>query len=138
MIRGGSAPISHPTSSAPAWIGGFVSHCGWNSVLESIWCGVPIVAWPLYAEQQLNVFQLVVDIGIAVPIEIDYGTDMSLVGNKMMVKADEIDRAIRRLMSDGDMRKKVKEMKKKSSLAVSKGGSSHESIRCFIDNVVIN
>ncbi|GKE81577.1 hypothetical protein Tco_1551577, partial [Tanacetum coccineum] len=37
---------------------------------------------------------------------------MSLVGNKMMVKADEFDRAIRRLMSDGDMRKKVKEMKK--------------------------
>ncbi|XVF71126.1 hypothetical protein PTKIN_Ptkin12aG0010700 [Pterospermum kingtungense] len=32
-------------------IGGFVSHCGWNSMLESIWFGVPITTWPLYAEQ---------------------------------------------------------------------------------------
>ncbi|PWA70519.1 UDP-glycosyltransferase 71E1 [Artemisia annua] len=58
-------------------IGGFFSHCGWNSVLESIWCGVPIAAWPLYAEQQLNAFQLVVDMGIAAPIGIDSGTIMS-------------------------------------------------------------
>ena len=35
-------------------IGGFVSHCGWNSILESIWYGVPVATWPLYAEQQLN------------------------------------------------------------------------------------
>lgn len=37
--------LSHPS------LGGFVSHCGWNSTLESIWFGVPVAAWPLYAEQ---------------------------------------------------------------------------------------
>lgn len=31
-------------------IGGFVSHCGWNSILESVWYGVPIATWPVYAE----------------------------------------------------------------------------------------
>ncbi|XVE48435.1 hypothetical protein DITRI_Ditri01bG0002100 [Diplodiscus trichospermus] len=35
-------------------IGGFVSHCGWNSILESLWYGVPIATWPIYAEQQMN------------------------------------------------------------------------------------
>ncbi|TYH55041.1 hypothetical protein ES332_D09G211900v1 [Gossypium tomentosum] len=35
-------------------VGGFVTHCGWNSVLESICTGVPMVAWLLYAEQKLN------------------------------------------------------------------------------------
>ncbi|GFP98211.1 anthocyanidin 3-o-glucosyltransferase 2 [Phtheirospermum japonicum] len=39
-------------------VGGFVSHCGWNSTLESIWCGVPMEVWPLYAEQSANAFQL--------------------------------------------------------------------------------
>ena len=32
-------------------IGGFVSHCGRNSLLESIWYGVLVATWPIYAEQ---------------------------------------------------------------------------------------
>ncbi|RVX02550.1 UDP-glycosyltransferase 71A15 [Vitis vinifera] len=40
-------------------VGGFVSHCGWNSLLESIWNGVPVATWPMYAEQQINAFQMV-------------------------------------------------------------------------------
>jgi hydroquinone glucosyltransferase len=35
-------------------VGGFVTHCGWNSVLEAICMGVPMIAWPLYAEQKMN------------------------------------------------------------------------------------
>nr|DAD19068.1 TPA_asm: hypothetical protein HUJ06_020531 [Nelumbo nucifera] len=33
-------------------VGGFVTHCGWNSILEAVTAGVPMVAWPLYAEQR--------------------------------------------------------------------------------------
>ncbi|CDP09594.1 unnamed protein product [Coffea canephora] len=32
-------------------VGGFVSHCGWNSTLQSLWNGLPVARWPLYAEQ---------------------------------------------------------------------------------------
>ncbi|KAG6419600.1 hypothetical protein SASPL_121822 [Salvia splendens] len=56
------AVLSHPS------VGGFVSHCGWNSTLESVCCVVPMAAWPLGAKQQANAFQLVKDIGIAVEI----------------------------------------------------------------------
>ncbi|XP_039827614.1 UDP-glycosyltransferase 92A1-like [Panicum virgatum] len=36
---------------AHASTGAFLSHCGWNSVLESLWHGVPVVGWPLLADQ---------------------------------------------------------------------------------------
>ncbi|KAK8717749.1 hypothetical protein V6N13_045006 [Hibiscus sabdariffa] len=54
--------LAHPAT------GGFVSHCGWNSTLESIWFGVPMAAWPLYAEQQLNALTMVRELGLAVEI----------------------------------------------------------------------
>ncbi|XP_034700932.1 anthocyanidin 3-O-glucosyltransferase 2-like [Vitis riparia] len=47
------AILAHPA------IGGFVSHCGWNSILESLWYGVPTAARSMYADQQLNAFQIV-------------------------------------------------------------------------------
>ncbi|KAF5816567.1 putative anthocyanidin 3-O-glucosyltransferase [Helianthus annuus] len=46
-------------------VGGFVSHCGWNSILESLWFGVPTAAWPMYSEQPLNAFEMVVELGLA-------------------------------------------------------------------------
>ncbi|CAK7344827.1 unnamed protein product [Dovyalis caffra] len=50
-------------------VGGFVTHCGWNSVLEAVVAGVPMVAWPLYAEQHLNRNLLVEDMKMAIPVE---------------------------------------------------------------------
>jgi len=44
---GGRAPAHRAT-------GAFVTHCGWNSVREGITAGVPLLCWPLYAEQRLN------------------------------------------------------------------------------------
>ncbi|KAI3523889.1 hypothetical protein L1887_02371 [Cichorium endivia] len=128
------AVLSHPS------VGGFVSHCGWNSTLESIWCGVPVAAWPLYAEQQLNAFKLVVELGIAAEIKIDYRSNMRPGSNEkeMLVTAAEIESGIKKLMSDDEMRKKVKEMTEKSRFAVSEGGSSYASIGRFIDQVILN
>ncbi|GAB4857514.1 hypothetical protein Ancab_015422 [Ancistrocladus abbreviatus] len=45
--------------------GGFLSHSGWNSILESIDNGVPLIAWPLFAEQKLNAVQLTDDLKVA-------------------------------------------------------------------------
>ncbi|GKV21497.1 hypothetical protein SLEP1_g31474 [Rubroshorea leprosula] len=120
-------------------IGGFVSHCGWNSTLESIWFGVPIAAWPMYAEQQLNAFQLVVELGLAVEIKMDYRRDR-MTENEPIVSSAEIKRGIISVMEeDSDIRKKVKEMSEKSrNASVMSGGSSHSSLRRFITDVIDN
>ncbi|CAL4955860.1 unnamed protein product [Urochloa decumbens] len=46
-------------------VGGFVSHCGWNSTLEAVAAGVPMLAWPLYAEQRVNAVMLAERAGLA-------------------------------------------------------------------------
>nr|GMC61577.1 beta-D-glucosyl crocetin beta-1,6-glucosyltransferase-like [Ipomoea batatas] len=50
--------------------GGFVSHCGWNSMMESLNLGVPIVAMPMHLDQPMNA-RLMVEIGAAVEVERD-------------------------------------------------------------------
>ncbi|KAK1392787.1 Glycosyltransferase [Heracleum sosnowskyi] len=123
--------LSHPS------VGGFVSHCGWNSILESIWCGVPIAAWPMYAEQQLNAFKLVKELGLAVEIKMDYRKDN--VGPTVLVKAEEIERGISCLMDEeSEMRKKVKEMKDTCRKATAEGGSSYDSAGQFIEDLMSN
>ncbi|KZV16604.1 hypothetical protein F511_12060 [Dorcoceras hygrometricum] len=124
-------------------VGGFVSHCGWNSTLESLWFGVPMATFPLYAEQQLNAFELVKELGMAVEIRIDYHKKFNPEeGDKQeIVAADVIEAAIRRLMSedsDGGVRQKVKEMQKISRLALMEGGSSYKAIDRFINDVIQN
>ena len=115
-------------------VGGFVSHCGWNSTLESIWYGVPVATWPLYAEQQLNAFQMVKDLGLAVEIKMDYYKDGDYV-----VSAQEIEIGLKKLMNiDDKLRKKREEMKKISRAVMIEGGSSHSFLGRFIEDMMAN
>ncbi|KAE8726143.1 hypothetical protein F3Y22_tig00007425pilonHSYRG00007 [Hibiscus syriacus] len=111
-------------------IGGFVSHCGWNSILESIWHGIPIATWPVYAEQQMNAFELVKEMGLGVEIRLDYRDGCDLVAS------DEFERVLRRLMDDEDeVKAKVKEMKIKSRMALMENGSSYKSLESLIQEI---
>ncbi|KAF7006299.1 hypothetical protein CFC21_021349 [Triticum aestivum] len=51
--------LAHPATA------GFMSHCGWNSALESLASGVPMITWPLYAEQKMNAAILTELAGVA-------------------------------------------------------------------------
>ncbi|CAI8588738.1 unnamed protein product [Vicia faba] len=108
--------LKHPAT------GGFVTHCGWNSVLESILSGVPMVAWPLYAEQKMNATMLSEELGVAVRATAAEGG---------VVCREQIAELIRRVMVEKEgiaMRVKVKEYKISGEKALSVFGSSHESL----------
>lgn len=53
---------------------GFLSHCGWNSAQESICAGIPLLAWPMMAEQPLNAKLVVEELKVGVRIETEDGT----------------------------------------------------------------
>ncbi|PIA45573.1 hypothetical protein AQUCO_01600047v1 [Aquilegia coerulea] len=109
-------------------IGGFVSHCGWNSILESLWFDVPILTWPIDAEQKLNGFELVKDLGLAVEVK-DERDDL--------VVAEVIEKGVRSIIREGggEVRRKVKEMSKKCRDAVMEGGSSWSTLSCLIEDM---
>jgi UDP:flavonoid glycosyltransferase YjiC (YdhE family) len=52
-------------------VGGFLTHCGWNSTLESICAGVPILGWPYFADQRLNCRQCVDHWKVGFEIQVD-------------------------------------------------------------------
>ncbi|KAJ1405001.1 UDP-glycosyltransferase family, conserved site [Sesbania bispinosa] len=101
-------------------VGGFVTHCGWNSVLEAVSYGVPMVAWPLYAEQHMNSVVMVEEMKLAIPIrEVSNGEGKGLVGS------EEVERRVKQLMEmEDDVRERSLEMKEMAKAAWSLGGSS--------------
>ena len=114
--------LAHPA------VGGFVTHCGWNSILESLWFGVPMLPWPLYGEQHLNAFELVREMGVAVHLK-----NMDVTEADMVVEAAEVEAAVRGLMGGTEGGRKAKEkaadMKDACRNAVVEGGSSYVALR---------
>uniref|UniRef100_A0A0E0I191 Malvidin galactosylase UGT88C3 n=1 Tax=Oryza nivara TaxID=4536 RepID=A0A0E0I191_ORYNI len=113
--------LAHPA------VGGFATHCGWNSTLESLWNGVPLLPWPLYAEQHLNAFELVAAMGVAVEMKVDRKRDN-------FVEAAELERAVRCLMDEGSeegrmAREKAAEAKTACRNAVEEDGSSFVALQ---------
>ncbi|XP_042957819.1 UDP-glucose flavonoid 3-O-glucosyltransferase 7-like [Carya illinoinensis] len=49
-------------------VGGFVTHCGWNSTLEGVTAGLPMVTWPLFSEQFVNEKLVTEVLKIGVPV----------------------------------------------------------------------
>ncbi|KAI6696401.1 hypothetical protein NL676_016520 [Syzygium grande] len=109
-------------------VGGFVTHCGWNSVLEAVCAGVPMLAWPLYAEQRHNRVLLVQEMRIALPL--DESEDGS-------VSSEEVEKRVRELMEseEGKMvRERVLAMKEEAKAALSPGGSSRSALAELIES----
>ncbi|XP_047324096.1 UDP-glycosyltransferase 90A1-like [Impatiens glandulifera] len=111
---------------------GFLSHCGWNSVIESICAKVPILAWPMMAEQHLNARFITDEIGVGIRVET---CDGSVRG---FVKWKGLEKMVRELM-EGEkgkvIRKKVEEVGVAAMKAVADGGSSWRALNELINEI---
>ncbi|KAI9080766.1 hypothetical protein K1719_037279 [Acacia pycnantha] len=117
--------LSHPST------GGFMSHCGWNSSMESISMGVPIAAWPMHSDQPRNrvLMTEVLKVGLVVK---DWAR------RDEIVTASDIEKAVRRLMTtkEGDeMRKRATNLKNAVRRSMDEGGASRLEMDTFIAHI---
>lgn len=110
-------------------VGGFVTHCGWNSVLEAITGGVPMVAWPLYAEQRLNRVVMVEEMGVALPLR---------ENRDGFVAATELEERVREVMDlargrGKEVRERVLRDREDVVAALSEGGSSRVALDRLVE-----
>ncbi|KAJ0960850.1 hypothetical protein J5N97_003290 [Dioscorea zingiberensis] len=112
-------------------VGGFVSHCGWNSVLESMVAGVPVLTWPMIAEQSLNA-KMIVD-------ELEAGLILRKgAGGDGMVGREEIREGVRELMvgeKGRRVRERMEELGRMAREAVGDGGTSETSLTELIEEL---
>lgn len=137
LIIRGWAPqlmiLSHPA------VGGFMTHCGWNSTLESVSEGVPMITWPHFAEQFLNekliveVLRIGISVGVKAPVK--WGTEQT----EVLVMRNHVKETVCRLMGEGEerlaMRERIDELGKKAKKAMEKGGSSYDNMEVLVQQI---
>ncbi|KAL5743925.1 hypothetical protein ACOSP7_026788 [Xanthoceras sorbifolium] len=117
--------LAHPS------IGGFVSHCGWNSCMESITMEVPIGAWPMHSDQPRNMVLItqVLKVGIVVN---------DWTKRNEIVTANRVEKVLERLMvskEGDDMRKRATELGGDVRRSMDEGGASRMEMDSFVAHI---
>ncbi|KAF8687640.1 hypothetical protein HU200_042557 [Digitaria exilis] len=120
-------------------VGGFVSHCGWNSVMESLAAGKPILAWPMIAEQHLNARHVADIVGAGVRIRTTRPGGMAAVVADVVGSA-EVEEKVRTLMdADSEAGKKMRARaawaRQAAKSAVGEGGASRVTLQKLVDEL---
>lgn len=112
--------LGHPAT------GGHVSHCGWNSSLESIGQGVPILAWPFQHDHPFEAKLLVEELGVAEELQREENENGVFV-----VKKEEVERAVRLIIKGEkgkEMSRRALKLKEDAERASAEGGTSFKNL----------
>ncbi|OVA11553.1 UDP-glucuronosyl/UDP-glucosyltransferase [Macleaya cordata] len=101
---------------AHASTGGFLSHCGWNSCMESLSMGVPIAAWPMHSDQPMNTMLVTEELKIGIVVR-------EWANRDELVSSNVIESAVRKLGIG--VRQAL----------VSKDGSSRAALESFVAHI---
>ncbi|RRT37395.1 hypothetical protein B296_00040118 [Ensete ventricosum] len=123
MVVRGWAPqleiLAHPS------MGAFVSHCGWNSCMESLCMGVPMIAWPMHSDQPTNAALVTEHLKVGVTVR-----EWTPHGDEVVGRAD-IEEAIKRVMGLRG-RESHKSTSQGSGRSCSSGGRRGRSFACRV------
>uniref|UniRef100_A0A0E0KRA4 Glycosyltransferase n=1 Tax=Oryza punctata TaxID=4537 RepID=A0A0E0KRA4_ORYPU len=109
-------------------VGVFLTHSGWNSTMESLCGGVPMLCWPFFAEQQTNRRYSCTEWGVAVEIDDD-------------VRRDAVEAKIREAMGGDkgrEMRRRAEEWKETGLSVTRPGGRAHANLEALVADVLLS
>lgn len=137
LIVRGWAPqvliLEHPA------IGGYLTHCGWNSILEGVAAGVPLVTWPIFAEQFYNEKLVTQVLNLGVPVGNEVWKAWATEETGLIKNKDDILKAVNGVMGDTeeavDMRRRAKQLGEVAKKAVEEGNSSYNDLRVLIEDI---
>ncbi|KAI3722345.1 hypothetical protein L2E82_33381 [Cichorium intybus] len=111
--------LNHPS------VGGFLTHCGWGSTIESLSAAVPMICWPFYGDQFTNSRQMCKEWEVGIEI----GSN---------VNRDEVEKRVRELMGGVEgkrIKNKAVEWKRMIQIATSPNGSSSLNVEKLANDV---
>ena len=109
-----------------------VSHCGWNSSLEALSSGAPVVAFPQWGDQLINAKFLVDEFKVGVRL------CRGVTENKLITR-DEVEKCLMEATTGpkaAEMKKNAMKWKKAAELTVAEGGPSERNLQCFVDEIL--
>ncbi|MCL7049724.1 hypothetical protein MKW94_018970 [Papaver nudicaule] len=112
----------------------FLTHCGWNSSMECLTSGVPVIAFPQWGDQNTNAKLLIDAYGVGIRMKkTPREKDGAAVGTR-----DEVERCIFKVTKGSEaetIKKNALKWKEAAEAAVADGGSSYRNIELFVDDI---
>ncbi|KAL0922639.1 hypothetical protein M5K25_006641 [Dendrobium thyrsiflorum] len=110
---------------------GFLSHCGWNSMMEASAAGVRVLAWPRGGDQRVNA-AVVAASGLGI-----WPEEWVWEGEEGVVVAEEIAKKVTELMVDNGVAERVAKLAEEAATAVAEGGSLGNGLALFGRKVIV-